>query len=350
MTRSGGHRVGPWRSARGWTPALLWAGMGILAACGQKEVATPSGRSMGAVAQTTSGVRNRPPEIEDVTFEPAAPRPGAQVQARVAARDPDGDAVELHYAWSIDGSPVPTDGSHLLVPESTRKGAPVEVVVVARDGVAESEPARAQARVGNRPPAILGVYLDPEQGVRVGDSISAVSQVRDADDDWLEFSYAWFVNGEPAGESGDRFSTEGLERGDEIRVRVWVSDGTEQSAPRDSAPAQIGNSAPVILSSPAGLSADGVLRYVLEAEDPDGDRDLRYALVSGPEGARVDPSRGELVWRASSEQIGTHVFEVEVADDHGGTSRQRFEVGVAAPGSTPNTTPGRNGGLPASIE
>jgi hypothetical protein len=333
-----------------WRTGLLGVVMGILAACGQGDAPTPSGRSLEAAAQTTSKDRNRPPEIESVTFDPATPRPGARIQARVAARDPDGDAVELRYAWSIDGRPVASDGSHLLVPQSLAKGVPIEVVVVARDGATESEPARARASVGNRPPAILGVYLDPEQGVRVGDSIAAVSEVRDADDDWLEFSYVWFVNGKRADESGERFSTEGLERGDEIRARVWVSDGTERSAPRDSAPVQIGNSAPVILSSPAGLSADGVLRYVLEAEDPDGDRDLRYSLVTGPEGARVDASRGELLWNASSDQVGTHVFEVEVADDHGGRSRQRFEVGVAAPGSNSKTTPAREGGSPASIE
>ena len=350
MARARVRRIGPSRLVGIGTTGLLGAVTGILVGCGQSEVPTPSGRSLEAAAQATSKGRNRPPEIESVTFEPEAPRPGAQIQARVAARDPDGDAVELRYAWSIDGRPVETDGSHLLVPQSLTKGAPIEVVVVARDGAAESEPAKARAHVGNRPPAILGVNLDPEQGIRVGDSISAVSEVRDADEDWLEFSYAWFVNGEPADESGEEFSTEELERGDEIRVRVWVSDGTERSAPRDSAPVRIGNSAPVILSSPAGLSADGALRYVIEAEDPDGDRNLRYALVSGPEGAQVDPSRGELVWNASSDQIGTHVFEVEVADDHGGRSRQRFEVGVAAPGSTPKTTPGEGGGLPASIE
>lgn len=343
-------RADPSRRVRIWTTGLLGGAMGILAACGQGDAPTASGRSMEAPAQTTSSGRNRPPEIGSVTFEPAAPRPGSRIQARVAARDPDGDAVELRYAWSIDGSPVSADGSHLLVPQSVPKGVPIEVVVVARDGSGESEPAKAQARVGNRPPAILGVYLDPEQGIRVGDSISVVSQIRDADDDWLEFSYAWFVNGELADESGERFSTEGLTRGDEVRVRVSVSDGTERSAPRDSAPVRIGNSAPVILSSPAGLSADGVLRYVLEAEDPDGDRELRYALVTGPEGARVDGNRGELVWNASSDQVGTHVFEVEVADDHGGRSRQRFEVGVAAPGSEAKTTPGRGGGLPAAIE
>jgi len=350
MTRAHARRVAPRGRFGIWIVGLLGAATGSLAACGQSDVPTPSGRGLEVAAQASSRGRNRPPEIESVTFEPAAPRPGTRIQARVTTRDPDGDAVELRYAWSIDGRPVPTDGSHLLVPQSLGKGAPVEVVVVARDGVAESEPVQARAQVGNRPPAILGVYLEPQQGIRVGDSISAVSEVRDPDEDWLEFAYAWFVNGERADESGERFSTDGLERGDEIRVRVWVSDGAERSAPRDSAPVQIGNSAPVILSSPAGLSADGVLRYVLEAEDPDGDRDLRYALVSGPEGARVDERRGELVWKASREQVGSHVFEVEVADAHGGSSRQRFEVGVAAPGAAPEKTPGRDGGLPASIE
>lgn len=299
-----------------------------MAAYDRQDEPITTDRSMAQPAQTKSAGTNRPPQIEDVTLVPEAPRPGSSVQARVQSRDPDGDAVELRYLWTLDGRRVAERGARLSLPETMRKGTPVEVEVVAHDGNASSEPVTAAARIGNRPPGLVAVALEPTTGVRVDEEVIAIAQARDADGDALEFSYDWRVNGEAVEGDTERLSTAGLARGDRIEVRVRVSDGEDDSAPRDSDPLVIGNSAPRILSTPGGVSADGQFRYTVEAKDPDGDRLLRYRLLSGPEGARVDPVGGEVLWTASRDHVGTHRFEVEVADGHGGTSQQRFEVAV----------------------
>jgi hypothetical protein len=283
---------------------------------------------MAEPAQTKSAAINRPPQIEQVVLVPETPRPGSSVQARVESRDPDGDAVGLRYVWTLDGRRIGERGARLAIPETLRKGTPIEVEVVAHDGSASSEARTASARVGNRPPALVAVSLEPTTGVRVDEEVVAIAQARDADGDTLEFSYDWLVNGEPVEAASERLSTAGLKRGDRIEVRVRVRDEDEESPPRSSEPLEIGNSAPKIASTPGGVRADGRFRYTVEASDPDGDRLLRYQLLSGPEGTRVDPIAGEVTWTATRDHVGTHRFEVEVSDGHGGTARQQFEVAV----------------------
>jgi hypothetical protein len=314
------------------TRMLRWVGGGTLAAalvaCGG-EAPAPSGRSMSAPVQVASDAANRPPRVERVTLDPPEPRSGDDVVARVHAVDPDGDAVELQFLWTVDGRRVSERGASLRVPEHARKGLPIEVEVTAHDGRLGSEPVTAQAFVGNRPPELHGVRIEPAEGVKVGTELVAVAEGRDADDEPVSFLYHWRVNGRPVeGADGERFSTAGLKRGDQIQVRVVATDGELETPPLDSAPVVIGNSAPTITSRPGGVSADGTFRYALQASDPDGDRNLRYQLVEGPPGAQVDPLLGEVTWSATREHVGKHVFEVAVHDGHGGQARQRFEVDV----------------------
>lgn len=330
---------------------ILWrAGLGAaavaLAACGGSEAPAPSGRTMAATTQTAAGP-NQPPRIDRLSLDPREPVAGQDVIARVQTVDPDGDAVELQYTWWLDGRRVGERGASLRIPETAGKELAIEVEVVAHDGLAGSAPARAQARVANRPPELLGVRIDPFEGVKVGTELVAVADARDPDGDGVDFHYRWRVNGRPVEASGERFSTAELKRGDTVQVRAVASDGAAETPPLDSAPVSIGNSAPAITSMPGGVSADGGFRYALQASDPDGDRNLRFRLEAGPEGARVDPVLGEVTWSASRDHVGKHAFEVVVQDGHGGEARQRFEVDVR---EVPRTAANAADGPAASIE
>lgn len=316
------------------------AGVALLAGCGGEPPA-PSGRSMSAPAAATSAAANQAPRIEHVALDPAAPRAGGDVVARVQAVDPDGDAVELQFVWTVGGRRVAARGASLQVPAQADKDLLIEVEVTARDGHAGSEPVTASARVGNRPPELLGVRIESPEDVKVGTELVAVADGRDGDGDAVAFRYRWRVNGRLVeGSEGERFPTAALARGDQVQVRVTASDGETETAPLDSAPVVLGNSAPAITSTPGGVSADGNFHYALQASDPDGDRNLRYELAQGPEGARVDPLLGEVSWMASREHVGKHVFEVVVKDGQGGEARQRFEVDVR---EVPNTQPAASG-------
>ena len=82
-------------------------------------------------------------------------------------------------------------------------------------------------------------------------------------------------------------------------VTITVSDGRGGSASQsflvDVSSAR-DNSPPVIFSqAPATLEASQIYSYVPSSIDPDGDS-IRYRLLAGPEGARVDPVSGQVTW------------------------------------------------------
>jgi hypothetical protein len=152
----------------------------------------------------------------------------------------------------------------------------------------------------------------------------------DADGDALTFDYAWRIDGSDTGQKGTSFPTTSLRRGDRLTVRVVASDGEDESAPTESAPVEVANSAPEITSRPRGLDASGKFHYALAATDSDGDRGFRYELVQGPEGMELDAASGELDWEPRLDQTGEHRVEVVVDDRHGGRSTQVFVLPVVA--------------------
>jgi len=336
------------RRVTGWAIAGVVAA--ALAGCGGSDEPAASGRSMTSAAHTATRRTNSPPQITRVTLQPADPKPGTPVQARVEAQDPDGDALQYQFRWSVDGNRVDASTASLLVPDA-RKGAVIEVDVTASDGREVSPPAHADAHVGNRAPSLEGVALDPASSVKIGEPVVAVATARDPDGDPIHFRYEWRVNGQPVHEDGERLSTAGLHRGDRISARVVASDGEGESPPFDSQPVSVANSAPLITSSPQQVQIqEGTYHYAVEARDPDGDHNLRYKLVKGPEGAHIDPVMGEFTWQPTRDQVGTHSIEVSVDDGHGGETHQTFELTVrdavakAGDDSSPDTTAKRYNG------
>ena len=279
---------------------------------------------------------NAAPRIESVRFEPSAPRVGDKVRARVEASDADGDGLAYEYSWTVNGVRL-AQRSAVIELSRTRKGEPLQVTVTASDGRAWSEPFEATTRVHNRPPQLSGVRFEPSSEISAGTKVTARPTAVDRDGDTISYRYTWWVNGRSAGGSGPEFSTEGMRRGDTLRVRVEASDGEDESNNVDSVEITLENALPVIVSQPSGAGEDGVFRYQVRAEDPD-DRRLRISLVKGPEGMAMTPTRDLIEWRPSADQGGTHVIEVAVEDAHGGRSMQRFSIEVD-PGSAGTDAP-----------
>jgi len=313
--------------------ALAMAGGAGLLACGDEPLAA-SGRSMSApVDPQASAARalNARPQVESVSLSPSDPQPGQPVEARVSIVDPEGDPTHARFTWRIDGVVVAgATGASMILPE-VAKGARIEVEVVASEAQGPGTPASADDRVGNRAPEISAVRMDPASGLKAGAVVVAVVDAVDADGDDVELQHQWFVNGRIVERDGDgpRFDTTGLQRGDQVAVRAVASDGDDDSESVSTPSQLVNNTAPAITSQPpAGMGKDGVYRYAVEASDPDGDRALRFHLVTGPDGTRVDPLLGEITWTPTFQQTGTHPIEVAVTDGQGGETKQRFEVTV----------------------
>lgn len=310
-----------------------------LAACGGEEpTRTPSGPPMSARPAGGKDRVNQAPVIETLELRPARPRAAEPVRAVVRAQDPDHDPVHLEFRWEHNGRPVEASGPEFPGNRS-RRGDAVRVTVVAGDGEAKGEPSSAEVRIGNQGPALRSVVLRPRLNVVAGIPISAGVEADDPDGDHLRFDYVWYVNDREAARGQATFSTAGLRRGDSVFVEVVVSDGSEDSRPVRSAPLELTNAAPVIRSAPQGIGPGGGFRYAVQAEDPDGDRPLRFRLLEGPRGMALDPATGVLVWQPASHQTGRHTVELAVEDPHGGGTAQRFELVVQAPEPTTAAPP-----------
>ena len=311
------------RSAAGLVIAVLTA----LAGCGSDDALVAELEPLEAVpAEDTED--NQPPKVVEVRFEPAQPAQGDQLQAVVTARDPNGDRVELGYRWRIDGDVV-QEGQAQLDLGDVARGARVEVEVTASDGTAASDAVWASVEVIDRPPTISGMAIEPISSVAPGQSVVVYPTGTDPDGDEVTFEFQWLVNGNETGTHGSTFSSEGLKQGDRIRVRVIATDGSTRSQPAESEDVVVGSAHPEFTSVPPGLTDEGVFRYLLEARDPDGDRNLRYRLKQGPEGMTIDSVLGEIVWRPTAENAGAHTVSATVRDSSGLETTQTFEVTVA---------------------
>jgi hypothetical protein len=252
--------------------------------------------------------------VERVSLEPRDPTSGQEIRATVTASDEDGDRLRMLFSWSVNGEVREVGRSPSFRPVNIRSGDRVAVEVVASDGRLESEPFRATASAGNRPPSMLTVRLAPDEPVRPGQTVEALVEAEDPDGDRLRYEYSWFVNGDSRRRGEKSFDTRSLRRGDKLRVSVTVSDGRERSTSLRSAEIELANSPPVFSGVPRRQEVDGVIFYQLEARDPDGDRSLRYRLAQGPPGMSIDPLSGMLRWQPAAAHAGSHPVEVVVRD------------------------------------
>jgi hypothetical protein len=318
----------------GWiATAVLVAG--ATACGGDEEAAAPATPATPVkVERSASGPKNHAPVIRNVRLDPDAPIEGDRVNAVVSVSDQDGDPIELGFEWQISGRPIPSGEASIELNGVTKRDR-IAVVVKASDGKLQSEPARAEARVQNRRPTVIGIALKPQPEVLPGESLVATAQANDPDGDPISYSYRWIVNGEPQTLTGDRFETDALAKGDEIQAIVVANDGSEDSAELASVVVRVGNTHPEIVSVPKGTWTGEGFSYKVEARDPDNEGPLRYAIKKGPKGMRIDSVLGKVVWQPTAEQAGVHPIEIAVTDSGGATSVQIFEITVKAEEATP---------------
>jgi hypothetical protein len=326
-----------------WTRGLGAVALALACACGGSD-SGPQQQSMVPKKRASADAGdNHAPLLTRVRLEPSAPQPGEPLEAVVEARDPDGDPLRFSYRWSVNGRPLAQSGPALPAGSVGREDR-VEVSVVASDGLLDSEELRARASVEPGAPTIYGISFDPLEGVKPGDTLTALVDASAADDAGLRLEYRWRVNGEETRERGRTFATEELRRGDRVSVQVTAYDGDAASEPQVSGELVLANSPPEIAGIPKAEREGDAFRYQFEARDPDGDRSLRWSLSEAPAGMTIDPIYGLATWRPTKEQAGDQFIEVTVTDKSGDGTKLRFQVKVTAS----ETIPGAEGQAPAA--
>ena len=217
-------------------------------------------------------------------------------------------------------------------PESARGPAPgvTRASICPRPGIRRQEKQAADL-AAELPPVSAGGDWRPRAPVvgvpaTAGTNVVALVRGDDPDGDPLTFRFTWTVNGVQRPESGPQLSLGRLRHGDVVQVSVVASDGLLDSAPFVSLPIPVENAAPAFTSLPGAPGGDGVFRYSPLAADPEGDRNLRYALLEAPVGMEFSTLTGEITWRPRLDQVGRHAVEISVEDSVGARATQRFEL------------------------
>jgi hypothetical protein len=252
------------------------------------------------------------------------------MEARIQASDPDGGLVQFLITWKLNGRVIEEGARTTIQLPKLERGDRLELAVRANDGTLESDTRTLNARFENRSPTVTFLYVTPQnKRIRRGDVLTAVPEASDPDGDHLEYTYRWRVNGVDAGEERT-FDTKSLRRGDKVSVEVTANDGSATSSPRAIEPIALENSAPVIKQLPVLEHQGETLTYQFEAEDAEGDRNLRFFLKDAPDGMEIDALTGTLTWRPAPEQTGKHLVKVGVKDSEGDASLFEWEVSVNA--------------------
>jgi len=315
------------RILRAGAGALLTAGAMI--ACGGEPAPTTQAASPAQPSRPTHAQpapTSAEPVVERVTLTPSEPTAYDTLRANVEISSPSGRRATAQLTWWVNGKRVGEGPSFDLT--GTRRGARIEVAVVADDGESQSEPVTAAVTLGNTAPRLESIRFEPS-GPWVSDqSMAALPEAVDPDGDPLTFEYAWFVNGRRLAEAGPTIEGSQLSRGDRVVLEVVASDGYAQSDTLRSDEIEVSNAAPTITSTPGAIGPDGFFRYQVEAKDPDGDRAFMYRLLQAPTGMQVDVLGGKVVWQPTPQHAGPHTIEIEVDDRMGGTATQLFTLDV----------------------
>jgi len=93
------------------------------------------------------------------------------------------------------------------------------------------------------------------------------------------------------------------------------------------------NDAPRITSKPSKTTRVWALyTYDVEANDPDPQDTLVYALIAKPDGMTINPATGFIEWRPTYTQAGTYDVQIQVADSNSvpATDTQSFALTVTS--------------------
>ncbi len=317
--------------------ALATLGL-LLAACGSE----PDPGAATSRGETDGTPSNHPPRLAALSIAPDEPTPEDRIRVELEATDPDRDELAVEIEWYVNGVALEAAESREF-PEGLElsRGDEVYALVSVDDGETRVSHESPRVTVRNRPPRVTSLRLLPDEPTGA-DNLMAVVEATDPEGDALEFVYRWWRNGALIpGQTGPTLAPQQFHRRDEVRVEAAATDGFEQGTWVTSALRTIANTPPRILSQPNyQLGGPSRYEYAIEADDPDGDSPLRYELLSGPKGMRLDVVTGQVTWLVPPGTEGVQDVEIAVSDPHGGQARQRYALDVrwAEPGAPPAST------------
>jgi hypothetical protein len=299
----------------------------LLAGCGGEP---PPTAEFALPPDSASSDQNGPPEIRSARLTPEEPSREETIRLELDARDPDRDGLDVQVTWIRNGAVLRSGPSLTLPANELYPGDYIRARVRVSDGRSEDVAETGGVTVRNLAPHVTSIRIQPDT-LSATDSALALVEAVDPEEDEIEYRFRWIRNGNTIpGQDGPTLEAGLVRRGDEIQVATIAvdADGNEGKEIL-SAPKRVRNAAPVITSEPPyTLAGPDLYEYKVVASDPDGDKPLRFQLIEGPRGAKIDIITGRLLWEIPRNAVGSHDLEVTVQDPHGGETRQRYTLQV----------------------
>jgi hypothetical protein len=304
--------------------------IGLASGCGAADEpgSGPGAASAAANADANANpMGNAPPRIDRVQLLPEQPTRADVLQLTVDALDPDRDSLRFDVEWFRNGATHSRGSALQLGTDDLRQGDLIHARVSVNDGHSSAVAESPSVRIANSSPRITRLELLPEEPTGA-DSLMVTVESSDPDSEETSHRYEWWKNDERLDDvDGATLDASRVGRGDEIWVRVTPSDGRVDGEPLRSQTRLVRNAPPRITSEPSyGVAGPNLYEYSVTANDPDGDRPLRFDLVDGPDGMEIDLVTGQLSWVVPPSFRGTFMVEVAVRDPLGAESRQRYAI------------------------
>jgi hypothetical protein len=246
----------------------------------------------------------------------------------VQSQDPDGDQVSYRYQWIKNDAEMAGESGNILKAGNFGKGDSLQVRITPSDGKQDGKPFLSNpVKILNAAPVTAEVWIEPRTPT-VQDDLKAMEKSTDADGDSIYFTYQWESKGVVLTDERKEVLGRGrFKKGESITVAIIPDDQEIIGAPKKSDPVTISNSPPTIVSSPP-TSTDGTkYLYQVKANEPDNDP-ITFSLKSGPKGMKIDAKSGLILWDIQKEDQGTHSIEIEVSDNEGAKSNQRYTLAI----------------------
>ena len=240
---------------------------------------TTDGTADGATDGATDGSDGGEPElptIDGATLSPEAAIVGDTLTCTPGATaDPLGAAVEVLFAWEVDGVLTDDVDDTFVAPA---RGSSVRCGAIPRAEARVGETAWAGPLViSNAPPTVAAAELSPIPATTLDPLDCAALEPADLDGDAIEPVCAWTIDGAPLSDASDAACTLPAGRapkGSAVACILEMTDGVDFSAPVTSPVLTIDNAAPTVSDhrlSPDPAGAGDTLTATWAEADVDGD-------------------------------------------------------------------------------
>ena len=293
----------------------------------------------------TVAIGNTDPVVADVTITGALTTT-SEVTCSATVTDPDGGTPTVDVSWwnQTTQTLIGTDNPLTLTPADISSGQALQCFLTATDSDGGATSGIAAVTLGNIPPVLNSVTIDPSAGVTTSSTLTCAAAASDPDsasDPVL--TYAW-TNQSQGGTTLGTTDTVELSNlivspGDVVVCTASADDGTDIVT--DSAQVTVENTEPdvsnVTITAPGELTATSEVTCSATVSDADGDTPgVTVAWFNHTTGASLG-SDNPLILTPSVVSSGETVqCEVTATDAHNGTAN----------GSTTRTL----GNIPPSVD